>query len=461
MKKKLSIEDIEKSVNNLDIVENSKGKPAGKKTKVPFAKKKKRRIRRYVILAIIIAILAGLGWFGWVSYNSFKNIFGGEGAPGLLGLFDKTQLKGEGSGRVNVLLLGVGDDGHAGATLSDTIMVLSIDTKNNKAAMISIPRDLYVKINGNGYAKINSAHAYAEKAKEGTGPEAAKETVSEVLGIPIHYYIRVNFTGFKKIVDAIGGVDINVEKNLYDPYYPGPNDKGYVTVNIKAGNQHMNGDTALKYARSRQTTSDFDRGKRQQQVMVAIKDKILSPSTLLNPKKLADIIGIVGEHLATDFKTNEFQRVLELAKKVDSGSIVNKVLDNTEQGLLQNSNGSYGYALIPRLGLGNYKDIQEMAKNIFNEQTIKSENARIAIYNGTTKTGLATQAAEKLKAAGYNVVYYGTATTSKQTYTTIKDYSGGNKPKTIDALKTLLNASSQTATGGSYDIEIILGTNYK
>jgi LCP family protein required for cell wall assembly len=456
MKKKLSIEDIEKSVNSIPEQSKTKGK-----TPVSFGKKKKkRRIKRIIISSLVILILAGLGWFGWISYNSIKNIFGNDkSAPGLLGFLDKKQLKGESSGRVNILILGVGDDGHAGATLSDTIMVMSYDVKSKNVAMLSIPRDLYVKINGYGYAKINEAHADGELHKvSGGGPALAKETVSNVLDIPIHYYIRADFTGFKKMIDAVGGVDIYVDKDLYDPLYPDG------TFYITQGQHHMDGTTALKYARSRETTSDFDRAKRQQQVLSALKDKILSSQTLFNPKKMADIIGIIGEHVKTDFRTDEFQRVLELAKQVDTKRIINKVFDDSADGLLMSGSSiTPGSAtLIPRAGLGNYSELRAATKNIFNDTSIKTESAKIVVYNGTTKAGLATTVANNLKASGYNVVNVGSAATTAQAQTVIYDYTNGAKPTTVSSLEQLLKVKSVKKQGTpGYDIEIIIGLDYK
>ncbi len=456
MKKKLSIEEIEKSVNNATDETKKSGKTAVAFTR----KKKKKRIKKIVISSLLAVLLLGLGYLGWISYNSLSNIFGGDGAPGLLGLFDKKQLKGESSGRVNVLLLGVGDNGHAGATLSDTIMVMSYDVKTKNVAMISVPRDLYVKISDScGYSKINYAHACGEEEKKDSGPELARNTISNILGIPIHYYVRADFTGFKKMIDTVGGVDIYVEKDIYDPLYPGG------TFSIRQGQRHMNGELALKYARSRETTSDFDRAKRQQQVLAALKDKILSSETLLNPKKMAEIVSIAGDHIKTDFRTDEFQRLIELAKGVDTKKIINKVFDTTEEGLLINGYGitpaSAGSTLIPKAGLGDYSEMRTVVKNIFSSASVKSEAAKIAVYNGTTRSGLALSAANNLKASGYNVLTVDSASTSSQQQTVIYDYTNGAKSVTISSLEQLFKIKAVKRNGSNgHDIEIILGRDY-
>lgn len=456
MNKKLSIEEIESSVNIADEARTTKSG----KTAVSFKKKsKKRKIRRVVILSLAVIVLGVLGYFGWIAYQSMKNIFANENAPGLLGLLDKKQLKGESSGRVNILVLGVGDEGHDGATLSDTIMVVSYDVSSKNISMISIPRDLYVKIDVYGYSKINSAHAYGEKYKySGGGPQLARDTISYVLDIPIHYYVRADFTGFSKLIDAVGGVDIDVEKNLYDPLYPGG------TFNITKGLHHMDGKLALKYARSRETTSDFDRAKRQQQVMIAFKDKLLSTQTLANPKKIAEIIQITGNNVKTDFQTNEIQRLIEIGRTIDSKKIVSKVLDNAPDGLLIAGNyPQAGYTLIPKLGLGNYSAIRSMAKNIFNDNSILDEAAKLAVYNGTSTTGLAANVTEELRASDYIVQYTGSDQSQSHLTTIIYDNTNGVKPKTILALEKIFKVKSQKnpAPNSNYDIEIIVGKDYK
>ncbi len=456
MNKKLSIDEIENSVNM--VGEEKIAKPG--KTTVSFKKKrKKRKVKRIIILSIVAIVLGIIGYFGWISYQSMKNIFVSENAPGLLGLLDKKQLKGESSGRVNILILGVGDAGHQGATLSDTIMVVSYDVSSKNVSMISIPRDLYVKVDGYGYAKINSAHAYGEEYKySGGGPQLARDTVSYVLDIPIHYYVRADFTGFSKLIDAVGGVDINVEKDLYDPLYPDG------TFNITKGLHHMDGKMALKYARSRETTSDFDRARRQQQVLVALKDKLLSTQTLVNPKKIAEIIQITGNNVKTDFQTNEIQRLVEIGKTIDSKKIVNKVLDNAPDGLLIAGNyPQAGYTLIPKLGLGNYTALRSLAKNIFNDHSISDEAANLAVFNGTSTAGLAAKVTESLKASDYTVLYTGSAQGQTHLTTIIYDNSKGAKPKTIAALEKTFNVKSVSNPNpnSSYDIEIIVGKDYK
>ena len=468
MNKKVTIDQIEKSVISGIGAENDRS-DSGRKGKTPlkFKKKKKiKHIRLYIVLGIITVILAGLGYFGWVLYGSLSSVFSGGSAPSLLNIFDNKLLKGESTGRINILLLGIGDEGHAGQYLSDTIMVVSYDVKTKQVAMISIPRDLYVNIGKEcGAAKINYAHACGEiKKLTGGGPAVSKKVVSEVLDIPINYYARVDFTGLKDIVDAVGGVDINVTEDLYDPFYP--SDDGLNgNLYIKKGKQHMSGTTALRYARSRETTTDFDRARRQQQILVAIKTKVMSVETLLNPAKISEISTALGAHLKTDFSIDEIPRAIDIFKKVDTNKVKNKVFDNSKEGLLiDDSSTAAGYILLPRLGEFDYTDLQIVALNIFSDSSIQAENADISVQNGTTTAGLATKAADVLKKARYNVVDISTADTSQYLKTKIIDYSGGGKKATLAGLEKLYNVKSTTGSGDSLSgasIVVIVGQDYK
>lgn len=464
MAKKLTIEEIENSVLKVDTIEapsdptekTSLTENTATKPTLINKKKKRRKIRRIIILCVVVIILTVIGWFGWISYQSVKSIFAGQSAPNLLGFFESSPLKGESSGRVNILLLGIGDPNHAGALLSDTMIVISYDVKTKQVAMLSVPRDLYVNIKNYGYAKINTADSVG-------GPTLSEQTVSSILNLPIDYYVRMDFTGFTDLINAVGGVDINVKKELYDPYYPGPNDIGQITIDFKPGEQHMNGTQALEYARSRETTSDFDRSQRQQQVLVALKGKLFSSSTLANVSKLSNIIQILGNNVTTDFQTSNFQTLLNISKQVNTNNIINKGIDDTvPNGLLKADNDtSAGDILIPRLGLGNYTELQDLANNIFSIPQIQTDNARVEVLNGTSDSSLGTKASATLKSLGYNVVYTGSAG-EYQANTAIYDCSNGSKTGTVNALEQLLNVSTaqNTCQNSSYDIEIILGQDY-
>jgi LCP family protein required for cell wall assembly len=253
---KHSQDDSEKSLaneldpmNNTDLLDTPNNKPDPDKKA-----KRKKKIKKGIIFTIIFLLLVGGGIFaylflkaGKISTNPFKF---------------NTKLKGEDRGRVNVLLMGVGDPGHDGETLADTNMIVSLDTKENKVAMISIPRDTRIYIPEKGYAKMNYANAAGEAEKKGSGVELTEKTIEENFGVPIDYYVKANFTGLKEAVDAVGGIDIDVKEPLNDPEYPCDKNQ-YKSCGFKlaAGPTKMDGTTALKYARCRKGTCGDDFGR--------------------------------------------------------------------------------------------------------------------------------------------------------------------------------------------------------
>ena len=307
--------------------------PKTKKSKFSFLKNKKFwKIFGIVSSIIIFGIIFWVGGSFVIAWNKISDSSGNNRSP--LSLFssrpDTNQLKGEGDGRINILVLGMGGSGHPGGFLTDTIMVVSIDPVQKSIGMLSIPRDLYVPIPGNGKNKINVAYSYGEANKNelGGGPQVAKGTVSEILDLPMHYFLKLDFDGFVKFVDAIEGVDIDVPRAISDPYYPDENMVGYKPFTITKGIHHLDGQTALKYVRSRETTSDFDRAKRQQQIIKVIKDKVFSAGTWSNPLKITEMINVLGDNIRTDFSANEIKRLLEIVKNIDETKIATKVLKN-------------------------------------------------------------------------------------------------------------------------------------
>jgi len=215
-------------------------------------------------------------------------------------------------GRVTVLLLGVDSRGtlqDAGLN-TDVMTLVTIDPISKTAALLSIPRDLYVPLPGTGVqSRINAAYAWGEVNKlPGGGPTFAEQTITDNFGVPLQRYAIIDFNGFQKIVDAVGGVDIDVPKEIVDNAYPTP-DYGTEVLRIPAGRIHMDGALALKYVRTRHADSDLGRLQRQQQVMLAIRDKALSIGSI---DKVPEVLNAVGDSLATDLTLPE---ILSLAKK--------------------------------------------------------------------------------------------------------------------------------------------------
>lgn len=444
----------------------------------PNMKKDKSKNRHIIIKSVagfFIVLIVGAGFFGYRTYKTLNKVIVKNSGPTAEGLKTENvaveKLKGEGDGRVNILLLGVGDTGHAGEELSDTMIVASYDPKTKDVAMLSIPRDLYVKIPNNGFSKINSAHAFGEQYKEGTGPDLAKKTVSEVLGIPIHYYIRTDFTALKQAVDTVGGVDIDVLSTLIDPDYPCEKNEGKVCgFSILAGPQHFNGSSALKYARCRKGNcgDDYGRAKRQQDVLVALRQKATKLNILANPAKVVEILDIVGKNVRTDLQVWEIERLTQVARETDPSKITSKVLDIDTTGLVKNSQVGAASVVVPVAGIGNYSAIQAFVRSIFVDGYIKQEAATIQVENGTAQLNKAQLVSELLKSYNYNVISAVPADATSYKKTQIIDSSKGSKPYTIQYLEKRFGVKATPAAQDSAgqkpavaDVRIIVGTDYK
>ncbi len=420
-----------------------------------------------VVAAVVLAVIVVLGVKTLLATKRILTATGS--APVLSGDISPDKLRKEGDSRVNILLLGIGGAGHDGPDLSDSIMIISIDPKTKTAAALSIPRDLYVPIGPNnkyGHAKINAAHAYGEQEDyPGGGPALAKQTVENLLDLPIHYYVRTDFNGFKTAVDAVGGVDVCVDKRLYDPYFPLGETGDYTVVNIAAGCQHMNGQLALEYARSRETTSDFDRAARQQKIILGLKDKVFSAGTLANPAKVSKLIDTVGTHVKTDLSLSDLMKLIKLTKLINNNTVQKKVLDTSDAGLLKfGFTQDAGSIEVPQAGIDNFLDIQILTHTLFPDPYIAEEHSAVEVQNGTYRSGLATTVTKLLKGYGYNVVNTTTAPQQNYTKSVLYDYSGGKKPYTINYLERRFGVKAVKAarpTGSSTDITLIVGSDYE
>jgi len=257
-------------------------KPAFFKTHIlPFILRNKSKLA-VIGAVLIIVVLFFYGCVALVQRIGLINIIGIFGEP----------LKQDQYGTINVLLLGTGNSEHDGADLTDTIILASIDQKNKLVPMLSIPRDFYVDVPElGGGMKINSLYEEGKKKFSSLkGIEYLQTEVEKMTGMKIHYFVKINFNGFKDIVDALGGVDVYVDEAIHDTSYPLDGTILYQTFDLAAGQQTLDGNTALKYARSRKTTSDFDRSKRQQKLLFAIKKKAMTKAILLDSGKITNFI---------------------------------------------------------------------------------------------------------------------------------------------------------------------------
>lgn len=231
-------------------------------------------------------------------------------------------------GRVNILLLGIGGGTHEGPDLTDTIMVLSFQPQHQTLAMISVPRDIWSDTLKD---KVNSAYHYGEEKKKGGGLVLSKAILSDMIGLPIQYSLVLDFDGFKKVIDLVGGVDVTVQKAFTDYEYPIPGKENdtcngdpefkcrYETLHFDAGLQTMDGERALKYVRSRHAEgeegSDFARGRRQQEVILALKNKLLSKDIYLKSGEIEKLYRAFDNATDTDMNMGELMTVGKLFLK--------------------------------------------------------------------------------------------------------------------------------------------------
>ena len=309
--------------------------------------------------------------------------------------------------RITILVLGIDErQQESGPFRTDTIMLVTLDPTTLQAGVLSIPRDLWVPIPGYTEEgnRINTAHFLGDLYDHpGGGPALAMETVQYNLGVPVDYYARLNFQGFIKLVDLVGGVDIEVEETLHDTAYP-DNNYGTEVLHIEAGPHHFDGEMALKYARTRHGTGDFDRARRQQQVMVALLSRVTSLEMLPQlARKAPDIFNTLDESLSTNMALDEILALSGLALRVDREEIRFGVIDAS---CTQNwVTPSGAQVLIPlREQMREVRDyVFGRIDNLSDEVTPADEKAAIAVRNGTMRPGLATEVSERLQAQGLEI----------------------------------------------------------
>lgn len=338
-------------------------------------KRWKSWLKRLSVTLLVLALGAGL-FVGVKFLINASKAFDGN----IFGLFQNDKLRGEDQGRVNILLAGNSSDdpGHNGAELTDSLMILSIDTKHNTAFMMSIPRDLYVEIPGNGYAKINEVYNdgeqddFDEPGYPTGGMGLLEKVVGQNFGLELHYYALVNYTAFKEAVDAVGGIDVNIQssdsRGLYDPSRDWTKSYRAPIVKLPNGINHLDGQTALNLARARGNApgsygyaqSDFTRTANQRLMIVALKDKAASAGVALNPIKIASLLDSFGNNVKSDFKTTEVRRLYDISKKVPNDKIVSVGLNDVNgKNLLRSYTTRTGQsALVPAAGVDDYSKIQ-------------------------------------------------------------------------------------------------------
>lgn len=440
----------------------------------------KKNYKKYILLSLGVLVISLLGFFVYKAFDVSNNI-GIKLNPGdILNPIKKDpELKKDSTGKyTSALLVGIDTRGAKSDLMNtDSMIIATYNYETGNITMVSVPRDTYVKVpNENWYTKINGIYGHGESLKKGSGMNYLRGVLQNVTGIEIQYHALVDLQGFKKMIDAVGGVTINVENTFTDYQYPteAKNKPVYETVTFKKGPQKMNGETALKYARSRHSSdngegSDFSRAKRQQKVISALKDKVLSTQTLLNPQKILELMSAVKDNVKLSEVTNEdIQAGINLAKKQQEkpGKAYSFVLEpsfGNYQLLTTNVPITNAYAIAPTAGLDNYTQIKTMVKMCLNKPALYSLEPIIKVYD----VGLGSKEANekvtqlKKKFPYTNIVYMGTLFKNKSG--TIVYSKQSKFTEAVEDLATYLNPTAKvkpeyiTTNLNGEDITILLG----
>ncbi len=374
---------------------------------------------------------------------------------------DRT-LQGEDQDRVNILLLGMGGEGHDGANLTDTIILASLRPSDGKVALLSIPRDLAVPIQGKGWRRINTLNAWGEEQERGSGTEAARAGIAQLLDVPIPYAVRLDFQGFTKLIDEMGGVRVYVDRGFYDALYPDDNYK-YAPVKFEQGWTTMDGQTALKFSRSRHGNNgegdDFARSRRQQKILVAVREKIFSFETLLRPSRIRSIVDTLQNHLVTNISLGDGIRLAQFLERTSKEELHMQGLDTGENGVLTDYTMDDGaFVLIPKRN--NWDAVRTIARTMLDSSAATPSSlsrpptlrALLDIKNGTPINGLAADIAKRLEGLGFVVNDVGNADQRGYDHTMIYDFTNGTRDEELKTLKTTLSGVLATTVPAWYQV---------
>ena len=408
---------------------------------------------------------------------------GATRAPDIKAVTGPLQPKGgptaspwDGNSRISILVMGLDyrdwQDSPDAPSRTDSMMLFTIDPVNKTAGMLSIPRDMWVLIPGFDYAKINQAYFLgAENKLPGGGPALAVKTVEQLLNVPIQYYAQIDFSAFAKMIDELGGIDVNVHQTMRVSLVGKAG-----SFELKPGVQTLDGPTLLAYVRNRYTDgNDFARSQRQQEVIMDIRDEVLQFNML--PTLIAKAPALYQE-LASGIHTNltldQIIRLAVLAESIDRTRIHTVVIDDTDVMDSYSQDGQQILIPIPdRIRMRRdeiYANTAPPASPVSQTTQVvgdpaklmKSENAHIAVRNGTAFSGLATDTANYFTKQGLTVVDQSNA---DQSYATSLIYVYNSKPYTVRYLADLMKIPNSRIFNkfnpdAKFDVEVILGVDW-
>jgi LCP family protein required for cell wall assembly len=392
---------------NLAISDNQEptDKPARKD------RKKRRLTLKILYVPLFAGVVIGIFLFSKGIINLNK-IFGGNSSS-IQASQSVSALKKEGDGRINILVLGIGGAGHDGPDLTDTILLVSIDPVNHQAGLLSIPRDLWVTPEGYQPMKLNAVYENGKWSYTGgsssndkkaiqAGFNLENKVVGGILGIPIQNDIVVDFKAFQEAVDTLGGVNVNVPTELYDPTIAWQNNNNPVIA--MPGDQTFNGAKALLYVRSRETTSDFARANRQRAVLLAMKDKVFSLGTFSNPSKISSLSDELGNNVDTSLSLNDVATLYSIMKQINNSQIKSIDLAEPPNNYVTTDELDGQSVVRPIQGYGQYSNIQNFVRNTLKDSYLQKENSGVLIVNAGSNAGLGSSLGASLSSYGYRVL---------------------------------------------------------
>jgi LCP family protein required for cell wall assembly len=467
--------DISESLKGIDAIgEPEKGKKRGRKGKKPQSRR--RRIIKWTLIALSVAALAVAGWVAYKALHATGNVF--KGNP--LDIIKNQPLKEDKNGRSNILLLGTSEDdpGHGGAYLTDSMMVISINQKNKDVAMFSIPRDLYVQYGmacNSGYeGKINEYFNcvnsdWNSKPAEEERMTKTRQFVGDIFGMDIQYGVHVNNTVIKEAVNAVGGVDVDIQgsggaSGVLDRNFDWRCNYQCYYVKYDNGVHHLDGEHALYLAMARGDVaptyglgnSNFDREKNQQKIIIALKKKAVSSGTLSNVSKVTKLIDALGNNLRTNFQTKEIRTLVQLGKDIKPENIKTVSLFDSDNQLVTTSNYGGQSVVIPSAGAFNYSEIRAYLEKKLSSNPVVREGAHVVVMNGSDTSGLAQIEADKLSAKGFTIS--GVDNAPEGTYDDVEIYQiGDGMTATAAKLKSMFGVEIKKSTP---PVSVADGTNF-
>lgn len=422
-------------------------------------KTKFRRILRGIIRLIVLVAMAYVVYAGYKFITNSHNIFNGN----IFQAFQSQPLKKDKNGRSNFLIIGTSEDdtGHDAPNLADTIIVVSIDQDNKNAYTFSVPRDLYVKYDkpcAQGNSGIINAYFFCANDGESNADEQDRLTkmqklVGEIFDLDIQYGVHVNYTVVTQAVDAVGGIDVDVQGSggapgVMDRHFDYQCDYKCYLVKYDNGVHHLNGTQAINLARVRGSESsvssyglvnNFDREINQQKIIIALKDKAVSSGTLTNFNKVMGLIDALGNNLRTNIQTKEIRTLVDVAIKTKPNDIrmINLVGYYGDEAVLTDKNG---INVLPVAGMYNYEDVQAYISKKLSSNPIVRENAPIVVLNGSGVDGLGQTKSDGLTDLDFNVKTVDTAPQGQ--YAPVEIYQIGDKSsKTAEKLTSMYNVT--------------------